>query len=173
MFKLVIWIDLNAQSVCTYQLWIFLILWCSTSWEDSRDYKFIIFGHLIQKIWNYQVNRRFDSIMKIDSNWTHKIWSFIVLPDSTFSKDSNEILIVKIRLRNWKIWILIRNHFNSEGVTWHVLIRGYRFVWIGNKKCRIKLIWTDQIDRTGSVKWICPIHWIPIGRLWFKEEELT
>jgi hypothetical protein len=44
MVNLVIWIDLNAQSVCTYQLWNFLILWCSTCWEDSKDFQFVIFG---------------------------------------------------------------------------------------------------------------------------------
>jgi hypothetical protein len=37
----------------------------------------------------------FDSDLNIDSKWTHKIRSFIVLLDSTHSKDSNEILFVK------------------------------------------------------------------------------
>jgi hypothetical protein len=51
MIIIVIWIDLNAQSVCTYQLWCFLILWCSTLLEDSKEYKFVIVGCLEQKIW--------------------------------------------------------------------------------------------------------------------------
>jgi hypothetical protein len=51
MIKLVFWTNLNAQSVCKYQLWCFLILWCSTWLEDSKDYK------LEQKIWIKQWNR--------------------------------------------------------------------------------------------------------------------
>jgi hypothetical protein len=51
MAKIVIREDLNAQSVCTYQIWAFLILWCSTSLEDSKDYKFENFGLTEQKIW--------------------------------------------------------------------------------------------------------------------------
>jgi hypothetical protein len=34
------------------QIWCFLILWYSTWWEDCNDYKFVIFGHLEQKIMN-------------------------------------------------------------------------------------------------------------------------
>jgi hypothetical protein len=48
MAKIVIWIDLNAQSVCTYQIWIFLVLWCSTGQGLSKDYKIVIFGYLVQ-----------------------------------------------------------------------------------------------------------------------------
>jgi hypothetical protein len=106
MIKIVIWIDLNAQGVCTYQLWNFLIQWCSTSWEDSRDYKFVIFGLIELKIWINQANRRSDSNLKIVSNWSHKIRSFIVLLDSTSLKDSNEILFVQIRVVELFIWIL-------------------------------------------------------------------
>jgi hypothetical protein len=104
--------------------------------------------------------------------------------DSIIPKDSNGILFVKFGLMKRKIWILqdwdqiwfeilIRIRFNSDRATWLFLIGGYLFVWITDEERRIKSIWTDQIDRTGSVKWVCPIHWIPIGRLWFKEEELT
>jgi hypothetical protein len=57
VIELVIWIDLNAQSVCTYQIWIFLILWCSTCWEDSKDYKLVISRLTELKIWFKQVNR--------------------------------------------------------------------------------------------------------------------
>jgi hypothetical protein len=53
MIKLVIWMNLNAQSVYTYQIWCFLILWCSTWLEDSKCYKFVISGWLKQKIWIY------------------------------------------------------------------------------------------------------------------------
>jgi hypothetical protein len=104
MIKLVIWRDWNAQSVCTYQLWNFLILWCSTCSEDSIDYKFVIFGYLVQKIWINHANREFDSNLKIVSNWTHKIWSFIVLMDSTSSKDSNGISFAIFRITDQKIW---------------------------------------------------------------------
>jgi hypothetical protein len=106
MIRIVIWIDLNAQSVCTYQIWIFLILWCSTSWEDSRDYKFVIFGWTELRIWINQANRRFDSNLKMVSNWTHKIWSIIVLLDSRCSKDSNGISFVIFGLTEDFILIL-------------------------------------------------------------------
>jgi hypothetical protein len=138
MIKLVIWIDLNAQSVCTYQLWIFLILWCSTSWEDSKNYKFVIFGWTEPKIWIKHANREFDSNSKIVSNWTHKIWSFIVPLDSRCSKDSNGISFVIFGptdqniwiLQDWvEIWfeILFRNRFDSDRATWQIPTGAYRF----------------------------------------------
>jgi hypothetical protein len=130
--------NLNVQSVCTYQIWIFLILWCSTRWEDSRDYKFVIFGHLVLKIWIKQANRRFDSNLKLVSNWTHKIWSFIVLLDSICSKDSNGISFVIFGPRDQKIWILQEwtkfqfvisnlNRVRSGCDTWRVLVGVYQF----------------------------------------------
>jgi hypothetical protein len=106
MTKLVIWIDLNAQSVCTFQVWNFSVLECSTCSKESRDYKFVIFGLTELKIWINQANRRFDSNLKIVSNGTHKIWIFIVLLDCTFPKDSNEILFVIFGPTDQKIWIL-------------------------------------------------------------------
>jgi hypothetical protein len=57
MIREVIWINLNVQSVCTYQLWNFLNLWCSRWYEDSRDYKFVIFGCVEQKVWIKWCNR--------------------------------------------------------------------------------------------------------------------
>jgi hypothetical protein len=137
----VIWTNLNAQSVCTYQIWIFLILWCSTSWEDSRDYKIVIFGYPEQKIWIYQANREFDSNLKIVSNWTHKIWSFIALLDSRCSKDSNEILFAIFGLTEQKLWFFkdldqiwfqtsIWFSFDPRLATWRILISWYRFDWI-------------------------------------------
>ena len=36
--------NFNFASLCTYQLLFSLILWCSTSSKDSRDYKFVSFG---------------------------------------------------------------------------------------------------------------------------------
>jgi hypothetical protein len=149
MIRIVIWSNLNAQSVCAYQIWKLLILWCSTRLKDSRDYTFIIFGHLVQKIWIKQANRRFDSNLKIASNGTHKIRVFIVLLDSRCSKDSNGISIVNFRVTDQKIWILqdwdqiwfeilIRNRFkNSEGVTWQILTSAYRFDRITLVDCRI------------------------------------
>jgi hypothetical protein len=138
MIKIVIWIDLNAQSVCTYQIWIFLILWCSTSWGDSKDYKIVIFGLTELKIWIYQANRRFDSNLKIVSNWTHKIWIFTVLMDSRCSKDSNHISFVIFGPTDQKIWfledwngiwfeILNRICFKAEVATWLYRISRYRF----------------------------------------------
>jgi hypothetical protein len=137
----VIWIDLNAQSVCTYQIWIFLILWCSTSWEDSKDYKFVIFGWTELKIWIYQANRRSDSNLKIVSNWAHKIWSFTVLLDSTLSKDSNDISFVIFGPTDQKIWILqdwikfwfenlFEFCFDPMLATCSILIGWYPFGWI-------------------------------------------
>jgi hypothetical protein len=156
MIKVLIWIDLNAQSVCTYQLWNFLFLWCSTWLEDSRDYKIVIFGLTKLKIWIKQVNRRFDSNLKIDSNWAHKIWSLIVLLDSRCSKDSNGILFVIFGSMKRKIWILqdwveiwleisiwigsIRNR-----ATWQLFISRYRFGWITDLGRRIEMEWTHQI----------------------------
>jgi hypothetical protein len=106
MIRIVIWTNLNAQSVCTYQIWKSLILWCSTRSEDSIDYKFVIFGHLVLKIWIKPANRRSDSILKIDSNWTHKIWIIFVLLDSRFPKDSNGILFANFGLTEHFIMIL-------------------------------------------------------------------
>jgi hypothetical protein len=106
MIRIVIWTNLNAQSVCTYQIWVFLILRCSTRSEDSIDYEFIIFGWTEQKIWIYQANKRFDSNLKIVSNWTHKIWIIIVLLDYTFPKDFNGISFAIFGCRDQKIWIL-------------------------------------------------------------------
>jgi hypothetical protein len=73
MIKLVIWIDLNAESACTFQVWNFSVLECSTCSKESRDYKFVIFGLTELKIWINQANGRFDSNLKIVSNGTHKI----------------------------------------------------------------------------------------------------
>jgi hypothetical protein len=106
MVKIVIWLDLKAQSVCTYQVWILLILWCSTSSKESRDYKIEIFGLLVQKIRIKQTNRRFNPNLKIVSNWTHEIWDFIALLDSTGFKDSNGISFAIFGSTDQKIWIL-------------------------------------------------------------------
>jgi hypothetical protein len=157
MVKLVIWIDLNAQSVCTYQIWIFLILWCSTRLEDSKDYKFVIFGLTELKIWFKQVSRRFVSNLKIVSNWTHKIWIIIVLLDSRCSKDSNEILFVIFGLTERKLWIfkdsieiwseiLNRNSFEPEIDMCRSVTGRYRFGWIAVVERRIKR-WSDGSDR--------------------------
>jgi hypothetical protein len=105
MFKLVIWIDLNAQSVCTYQIWSFLILWCSTWLENSIDYKFVFFWHLEQKIWIKQVNRYVWFNLKIDSIWILNLWDIMALLDSTCLKVSNGILFVIFGCRDQKIWI--------------------------------------------------------------------
>jgi hypothetical protein len=148
MLKLVIWIDLNAQSLCTYQLWNFLILWYSTCWEDSKDYNFVIFGLTKLKIRFKQVNRRFDSVLKIDSNWTHKIGSFILLLDSTLSKDSNGISFVNFRVTHQNIWILqdwikfwfenlFEFCFDPRLATWQFLIAWYRFGQICDLNHRI------------------------------------
>jgi hypothetical protein len=85
MIKLVIWIDLNAQSVCTYQHWCFLILWCSTWLEDSKYYKFVIFGCVIQKIWIKQGRRLIWFNLKMNSIWILKLWNIIAPLDSTLS----------------------------------------------------------------------------------------
>jgi hypothetical protein len=141
MIRLVIWIDLNAQSVCTYQIWIFLILWCSTCSEESRDYKFVIFGLSEQKIWFKHANRELDSNLKIVSNLTHKIWIIIVLLDSRCSKDSNGILFAIFGCRDQKIWFFkvsaqiwfnfyFELLFDLEKATWRYGIRRYRFGWI-------------------------------------------
>jgi hypothetical protein len=153
----VIWIDLDAQSVCTYQLWIFLILRCSTRSEDSRDYTFIIFGHLVQKIWIKQANRRFDSNLRIVSKWTHEIWGFIVLRDSTSFKDSNGISFVIFGPTDQKIWFsedldqfwfqnLNRNRFKTGGSRGRFLLArtgstGSRLWIVGSK-----VIWTHRIS---------------------------
>jgi hypothetical protein len=105
MFKLVIWIDLSAQSVCTYQIWSFLILWCSTWLENSIDYKLVIFGHLEKKIWIKQVNRYVWFNLKIDSIWILNLWDIMALLDSTCLKVSNGILFVIFGCRDQKIWI--------------------------------------------------------------------
>jgi hypothetical protein len=143
MIKLVIWRDLNAQSVCTYQLWCLLILWCSTSCEDSKDYKFVIFGLTEQKIWIYHANRRFDSNLKIDSKWTHKIWNFIVLLDSRYSKDSNEILFAILWVTDQKIWIL-----QDWDQIWFIVLFWISFLtrsWHVACSGRAIPIWVDRV----------------------------
>jgi hypothetical protein len=105
MFKLVIWIDLKAQSMYTYQIWSFLILWCSTWLENSIDYKFVFFWHLEQKIWIKQVNRYVWFNLKIDSIWILNLWDIMALLDSTCLKVSNGILFVIFGCRDQKIWI--------------------------------------------------------------------
>jgi hypothetical protein len=151
MFKLVIWIDLNAQSVCTYQLWNFLILWCSTSWEESRDYKFVIFGHSVQKIWIKQANRRFDSNLKIVSNWTHKILDIFVLLDSIFPKDSNSILFVIFGPTDQKIWFFWR--FGSN-LVWN---SNLAYVWFADRHVadsdRWVLVHSDRGHGPLDLKW--------------------
>jgi hypothetical protein len=137
MIKLVIWIDLSAQSVCMYQLWYFLILWYS--WlEDSIDYKFIMFGYLEQKLWIKQANRCVWFKLKIDSIWILKLCVIMVLLDSTHSKVSNDILFVIFGPMNQKIWIiqywtefrfeiLFYICFESEQATCRFLISRYQF----------------------------------------------
>jgi hypothetical protein len=176
MVKLVIRIDLNAQSVCTYQIWNFLILWCSTRSEDSIGYKFLIFGLTELKIRINQANRRFDSNLKIVSNWTHKIWVFIALLDSKCSKDSNEISFVIFGPTDQMIWILqdldqfwfgtsIRISVLTEGChvahhDWPILIRLDHEL----RPLDLMLIgWTRWLH-TCSLKWINPGHLINIGR---------
>jgi hypothetical protein len=149
MIKLVIWTNLNAQSVCTYQLWNFLILWCSTWIEDSRDYKFVIFGYLEQKIWIKQANRYVWFNLKIDSIWILKLRDIMALLESTCLKVSNGILFVIFGHRNQKLWIMQDSieiwseflfwiSFKPKVAMWHVLIGGYRFGWIRVLSRRIK-----------------------------------
>jgi hypothetical protein len=145
MTRIVIWIDLNAQSVCTYQIWIFLILWCSTGLEDSIDYKLEIFGCVIQKIWIKQAKRRVWFNLKIVSNWILKLWIIITLVDSTYSKDSNDILFEIFRVRKQKLWIM-----QDSIEIWHEFL-----FWISFKPevatCLFP-IWAYQFD------WICDLN---------------
>jgi hypothetical protein len=165
MFKLVIWMNLNAQSVCTCQIWIFLILWCSTWWEDSKDYKFVIFGHLKQKIWFKQVNGEVWLNLKMISIWLLKLCTISALLDSTHSKDSNDILFAIFRVTDQKIWfikvldqiwfqILIRICFKSrEGHVacsyWCIPVRADR--WCGASD--LSQIWWTRLIDTLSLKW--------------------
>jgi hypothetical protein len=148
MIRIVIWIDVNAQSVFVYQIWIFLTLRCPTCWEDSRDYKFIIFGHLDQKIWIKQVNRSVWLNLKLDSKWILKLWNNRALMDSRCFKDSNDILFAIFQVTGWKLWIikdldeiwfeiLFESCFKSGADTWRVLIRRYHFGWITDWNRRI------------------------------------
>jgi hypothetical protein len=102
----VIWIDLNAQSVCTYQIGNFLILWCSTWLVDSIDYKFVIFGWTEQKIWINLANKRVCFDLKRNSIWILKLWIICVLMYSTCCKVSNGILFAIFRVIDWKLWFL-------------------------------------------------------------------
>jgi hypothetical protein len=148
MIKFVIWIDLNAQSVCTYQIWNFLILWCSTWLEDSKDYKFVIFGWTEQKIWIKQVNRRVWFNLKMISIWIPKLLFIIALMDSTCSKDSNGILFVNFRVTDWKLWFLqvcrylkeFKSNLNQNRPRhdmWLIPIGPYHFVWISDLERQI------------------------------------
>jgi hypothetical protein len=176
MVKIVIWEDLNAQSVCTYQTWIFLILWCSTSFKESRDYKFVIFGLLVQKIWIKQTNRRFNPNLEIVSNWTHEIWDFIVILDSTGFKDFNGISFAIFGPTGQKIWILQDwNQIWFENLNRiSVLTRGRHAAWFdwpvpfrSDWRCgTLDLKWIERTRSTdtSSFKWSDLGFWFLIGR---------
>jgi hypothetical protein len=91
--------------VCTYQLWCFLILWCSTWLEDSKDYKFVIFGWVEQKIWISQGNRWVWINLKMSSNLITDTMKYMALVDSTLPKLSIDILFVQIRVVGLFLWI--------------------------------------------------------------------
>jgi hypothetical protein len=185
MIKLVIWTILNAQSVCTYQIWISLILWCSTRSEDSKDYKFVIFGLTELKIWINQANRRFDSNLKIVSNWTHKIWIIIALLDSRFPKDSNGISFAIFGSMNRKIWILqdwngiwFENLFGKSVWTQVGHVAVFRWPVPVQLDPRygtldLKRFGCARLTGTLPLKWIYHIHWILFGRPGLKGRELT
>jgi hypothetical protein len=159
MIKLVIWMNLNAQSVCMYQLWCFLILWCSTWLEDSKDYKFEIFGCIDQKTWIKEGNRWVWFNLKMNSIWILTLWHFTVLIDSTLYKLSRDILFVNFGCTVWKLWILqesnkiwfktlIWNLFDLGGLT-HVafLLAGTSSFGSRIRAVRCKGDWTHQIQR--------------------------
>jgi hypothetical protein len=138
MIKLVIWMNLYAQSVYTYQIWCFLIRWCSTWLEDSKCYKFVIYGWLKQNIWIYWCGRRISFNLKMNSNWILKLWSISALLGSTHYKLSYGILFVIFGCMFCKLWIskvsaenrfafLILIEFELEAHTWWHRIRRYRF----------------------------------------------
>jgi hypothetical protein len=49
--KIMIWLNLKVASVCTFQVWNFFVLECSTYSEESIDYKFVAIGSTEQKLW--------------------------------------------------------------------------------------------------------------------------
>jgi hypothetical protein len=74
------------------------------------------------------------------SNWILKLWIINALLDSTYSKDSNDILFVIFGPRNQKIWFfkdlakirfefLIWTLIDLGADTWPCLIAPYRFGW--------------------------------------------
>jgi hypothetical protein len=176
MAKIVIWEGLNAQSVCTYQIWISLILWCSASSKESRDYKFEIFGLLVQKKWIKQTNRRFSPNLKLVSNRTHEIWDFIELLNSTGFKDSNGITFAIFGPTDQKIQILQ----GSDQIWFEIPIRisvwtrGRHAAWSdwpvpfrSDRRCgSLDLKWIERTRSTdtSSFKWSDLGFWILIGR---------
>jgi hypothetical protein len=51
MIKILIWLNLTVASLCTLQVWNFLVPESSTCSEESIDYKFVAIGFTEQKLW--------------------------------------------------------------------------------------------------------------------------
>jgi hypothetical protein len=114
--------------------------------------------------------------LKIVSNWTHKIWSFIVLLDSRSFKDSNEISFVIFRPTDQKIWI------SKDWVHIWLLNSILNSVWFGDRHVAdpdrviqirldrqrgasdFKRIGRPRSSDTSSLKWFDLNHEIQIGR---------
>jgi hypothetical protein len=171
--------------MCTCQIWNFLILRCSTCWENSRDYKFVIFGHLVQKIWIKQTNRIVWFNLKIVSIWILNLWNISALINSTCSKDSSGILFVIFGCRDQKIWII------QEWTQFWFLNSNLNLFWSGaghvsrfNSSVPVRV---DNEQEPSDVKWSghprlihIPLgkwsvrdHWIQIGWTRLKGEGLT
>jgi hypothetical protein len=162
--------------VCTYKIWISLILWWSTSSKEFRDYKFVIFGLLVQKIRIIQTNRRFSPNLKIVSKWTHEIRAFIILLDSTGFKDSNGISFAIFGPTDQKIWI----SQDWDQIWFEIPIRisvwtrgrhAARSGWLvpirvdqGCGPLDLKWIERTRSTDTSSFKWSDLGFWISIGR---------
>jgi hypothetical protein len=139
MIKVVIWMNLNAPSLCTYQLWCFLILKCSTCQEDSIDYKFVIFLISRTKDMNYLVLKCYLNHLNVTSKFcTVTMWYSCIFGFYTFVAFQRHIICYFwiSRTKDMNFWSLGTNlFFNSkkksyltEGLaTWHFPIGRYRF----------------------------------------------
>ena len=89
-----IWTNFKLQSVCTYQLLFYLLPMCSTCYKDSRDYKFVSFGHVELKLWIIWFKQDIWVFLKLRLNFIQNIYYNMAWLDRKFYKISIGILFV-------------------------------------------------------------------------------
>jgi hypothetical protein len=130
MIRTMISIKLNAQSVCTYQLWSFLIVWCSTRLEDSKHNKIIIFGCTEKRYELNSVIEGFDSIWKwIQINY----WNYGILLHH---------------------WILLIRSFPETSYLYDFELRNSFFEFLKF------VLFSKNLNSRTDQNWLCPVDWV-------------